>query len=1000
MSVEEDGRLNSVGAKLAKLGFVNPNKAAAALAEFPELISHPQLIDEFGLAADPDLALSATLNWYLGASEKLRLLWLDDAGARNRWLTVVGTSEAFGQHCAKHPETISLFIEDGVWENIGNRNAVVSRLLESVGATFSEGRFVAANDDESALVALRIAYRNEVVALAIRDLCEIDDLAVVAERLSYIADGVIEAALSIAWRNVNPNTPKSELAVIAMGKTGGRELNYISDVDVIFVAKPFEGYSVANDNANDEAIAEATRVASKMMQVCEAPTSEGMIWQVDPNLRPEGKAGALVRTLEGHISYYERWAQTWEFQALLKARPMAGNEELGLAYVNAVLPFVWEAAARPNFVEDVQAMRRRVVENIPSREQERELKLGVGGLRDVEFAVQLLQLVHGRSDAMLRSSNTLQALDALATWGYVGREDASILSAAYKFERVLEHRIQMYQMRRTHLVPEDEQELRRIGRSLGLKNDPAQSLLATLNRYKLDARRLHEKLFYRPLLQAVVRLDASDQKLSLDAAQERLKALGFADPENAMRHLSALGGGVSRRAAIQKTLLPVMLAWMAQTPNPDAGLLAFRRVSDALGSTPWYLRLLRDESAIAERLAYLLSVSSYFTEMVLSAPESVNLLADDANLRPRAMAALVKEMTSVGNRHEDLNSAISAIRAIRQRELIRISAADLLQFMSLEEVLVAISELSEATLAVSLDIVLNNHFRDRKPTLRIAMIGLGKLGGLEMSYASDADATFVYEAIEDNEMAAKDALTIISTLQNVLGMPAADPALHIDLDLRPEGKQGPIARSFDSYASYYQKWSLTWESQALLRAYFVGGDKDLGERFNQLIDQLRYPDNGLDELELREIRRIKARVESERLPRGANPATHLKLGPGGISDVEWVAQLMQLQFASKFPNLKDTSTLKVLEVLAQFNLLTAEESDQLIESWKYAVEIRNKLVLIGAKSNDSIPSDPNTLRLLSYALGDESGASTIERYRRLARRARNIMEKYVYGITE
>ena len=996
MSVDDDGRLNSVGAKLAKLGFVNPNKAAASLAEFPELISHAQLIDEFGLAADPDLALNATLSWYLNASEKLRLLWINDAGARNRWLTVVGASEAFGHHCAKHPESISLFLSDGQWENIGNREAVVARLLDSVSAKYSEGRYVAASDDEATLIALRIAYRNEVVALAIRDLCEIDDLAIVADRLSYIADGVIEAALAIAWRNVNPNTPESELSVIAMGKTGGRELNYISDVDVIFVARSFDDQV----ESNEAAINEATRVASKMMQVCEAPTSEGMIWQVDPNLRPEGKAGALVRTLEGHISYYERWAQTWEFQALLKARPMAGNLELGLAYVDAVLPFVWQAAARPNFVEDVQAMRRRVVENIPTREQDRELKLGIGGLRDVEFAVQLLQLVHGRSDAMLRSSNTLQALDALATWGYVGREDASTLAAAYKFERVLEHRIQMFQMRRTHLVPDDESELRRIGRSLGMKNDPAQSLLSTLSRYKLDARRLHEKLFYRPLLQAVVRLDATDQKLSLDAAQERLKALGFADPENAMRHLSALSGGVSRRAAIQKTLLPVMLSWMAQTPNPDAGLLGFRRVSDALGATPWYLRLLRDESAIAERLAYLLSVSRYFTDMVLSAPESVNLLSDDSNLRPREMATLVKEMNSVGNRHDDLDSAIAAIRAIRQRELIRISAADLLDFVSLEEVLVGISELTEATLAVSLEIVLKHHFKDRNPTLKISMIGLGKLGGLEMSYASDADATFVYESIDDSEMAAKDALSIISTLQNALGQPAADPALQIDLDLRPEGKQGPIARSLDSYASYYEKWSLTWESQALLRAYFVGGDKQLGDDFNQLIDRLRYPENGLDELELREIRRIKARVESERLPRGANPATHLKLGPGGISDVEWVAQLMQLQFAGKFPKLRDTSTLKVLEELANLNLITTEEASLLIEAWKYAVEIRNKLVLIGAKGNDSIPTDPNTLRLLSFALGDDSGASTIEKYRRLARRARNTMEKYVYGLTE
>lgn len=988
----EDGRLNSVEAKFAKLGFSNPEKSATALAEFPELLEHHQLLDEFGLAADPDLALDTTLRWYLKASENLRVQWLSDPGARNRWLTVVGSSEAFGQHCTKHPDAMNVFLENGMWQNLGNKNSVVERLLNSVGAEFSFGRHVASADDEQTLINLRIAYRKEVMALAIRDLCEIDDLEIVTERLSYIADAVIESALAIAWRSINPNQPKSEIAVIAMGKTGGRELNYISDVDVIYVARPYEDET--------DFLEEATRIASRLMQVCEAPTSEGMIWQVDPNLRPEGKAGALVRTLESHIGYFERWAETWEFQALLKARAMAGNSELGQSYVDAMQPFVWQAAARPNFVSDVQAMRKRVIENIPVREQDRELKLGVGGLRDVEFAVQLLQLVHGRSDVMLRSSNTLQALEALATWGYVGREDAATLASAYKFERVLEHRIQMYQMRRTHLVPEDEADLRRIGRSMGMKNDPAQSLIATLNRHKLDARRLHEKLFYRPLLQAVVRLDATDQKLSLDAAQERLKALGFNDPENAMRHLSALSGGVSRRAAIQKTLLPVMLSWMAQTPNPDAGLLAFRRVSDALGSTPWYLRLLRDESAIAERLAFLLSVSTYFTDLVLSSPESVNLLADESNLHPRAMSTLENEMQAVGNRHDNLGSAISAIRAIRQRELIRISAADLLKIISLQDVLIAISELTEVTLKVALEMVMKHHFQNREPTLHIAMIGLGKLGGLEMSYASDADATFVYIPISENEVAAKDALAIISTLQNQLGAPAADPALLIDLDLRPEGKQGAIARSLDSYASYYEKWSLTWESQALLRAYYVAGDRELGDAFIKIIDKLRYPEKGLDESQLREIRRIKARVESERLPRGADPATHLKLGPGGISDVEWTAQLFQLQYAGKMFEIRDTSTLKVLGELPKQNLIYEDEAKLLIEAWNCAVEIRNKLVLIGAKGNDSIPSDPNVLRMLAYVLGDESGAATIERYRRLSRRSRSIMEKYVYGIAD
>lgn len=993
MSTESDGRLHSAIARFAKLGLAEPEKAAATLAEFPRLQSHAQFVDELSLAADPDLALSTTLAWCAQADERLVSLWLEDAGLRARWLLVTGSSNAFGQFLMKHPHEASVLAADGLWQAPAHREEIVQRLLEAVGGTWQEGRWVAAADGESSLNALRIAYKREVIAIAARDLSGEAGLEVVSQQLSALADAVIEAATAIAWRSVNPNSPRSKFAVIAMGKCGGSELNYVSDVDVVFVAEPIH----PDDTA---ALDEATKLASRLMQVCEQPTSEGTIWQVDAALRPEGKAGALVRTLEGHLAYYQRWAETWEFQALLKARAMAGDRELGAAYVDAILPFVWQAAQRPNFVTDVQAMRKRVIENIPARELDRELKLGVGGLRDVEFAVQLLQLVHGRSDVMLRSSNTLEALQALVTWGYVGRDDAASLESAYRFERTLEHRIQMFEMRRTHLVPEEERDLRRIGRAMGLKNDPSASLLNTLNRHKLDARRLHEKLFYRPLLQAVVRLDPTDARLTLDAATERLKALGFVDPENALRHLSALSTGVSRRAAIQRTLLPVMLAWMAQTPTPDAGLLAFRKVSEALGATPWYLRLLRDESAVAERLAYILCVSRYATELLMRAPEAVNLLSDDERLVPTSLAALQQEMAAVAQRHDNAEDAVAAIRAIRQRELFRIAAADLLGLVSVEQVGSALSDLADAVLNVSLAAVTRHHWQDAEPTLTIALIGLGRLGGRELNYSSDADACFVYEPIAQHERAGADALAIVSQLQDLLTRPAQDPPFPLDLDLRPEGRHGAVARTLESYSAYYQRWSLTWESQALLRARWVGGDPLLGAQFVEMIDRLRYPDSGLSAEELREIRRIKARVESERLPRGADPLTHVKLGRGGIADVEWTVQLLQLEHAAKYSGLRTTSTLGALSALKAQGLVTSTEAEILAESWLVASAIRNGITLTQAKPSDSLPVQLSELRLLAYVRGRVSGAELTDRYRRVSRRARSVMEKYVYGLSD
>ena len=236
------------------------------------------------------------------------------------------------------------------------------------------------------------------------------------------------------WPSAELGGEHGRLAVIAMGKCGGRELNYVSDVDVVFVAEPA-------DTAT-------TKLAGRVMRV-----AGEACFEVDANLRPEGRQGALVRTLDGHLSYYKRWAKTWEFQALLKARPVAGDPELGAAYAEAVAPLVWSAAGRDDFVADVQAMRRRVEEHIRPDHAARELKLGPGGLRDVEFAVQLLQLVHGRTDEDLRSPSTLEALAALSDGGYVGREDGANLAASYRFLRLLEHRLQLQRMRRTHLLP-------------------------------------------------------------------------------------------------------------------------------------------------------------------------------------------------------------------------------------------------------------------------------------------------------------------------------------------------------------------------------------------------------------------------------------------------------------------------------------------------------------------------------------------------------------------
>jgi glutamate-ammonia-ligase adenylyltransferase len=781
-----------------------------------------------------------------------------------------------------------------------------------------------------------------------------------------------------------------------MGKCGGRELNYVSDVDVIFVAEPLEG------GDEEAALRTATRLASGVLRACGEATAEGSLWQVDAALRPEGKQGALVRTLASHIGYYERWAKTWEFQALLKARPAAGDRVLGEAYVDAVSPFVWSAADGPDFVADVQRMRQRVEDHIPAREADRELKLGRGGLRDVEFSVQLLQLVHGRSDVMLRSPSTLVALEALSTWGYVGREDGATLGAAYRFLRTLEHRIQLHELRRSHIVPEDEADLRRIGRSLGLRTDPVAELTAEWRRHAREVRRIHEKLFYRPLLQAVARLDPGDARLTPEAAEERMAALGYADPAGALRHLEALTSGVSRRAAIQRTLLPVLLGWFADGPDPDAALLGFRRMSDDLGSTPWYLRLLRDESLAAERMATILSSSRFATDLLLRSPDAVALLADDRELLPRSREALVTEAQAAVSRHEDPETAVGALRALRRRELFRIAACDVLGLIEEQDVMSALTDVTDATLIGTLAVAERSVIADRGslPT-RMALVAMGRFGGGELGYSSDADLIFVHDPLPDaNEKDASDAaFAIANDIRRLLMTPSPDPALEIDADLRPEGRQGPLVRSLDSYRAYYERWSAPWEAQALIRARPFAGDADLCAAFTSLVDPLRWPTGGISDADTREMRRLKARMESERLPRGADPSTHLKQGRGGLADVEWVAQLLQLRHAalSDLPDLRTTSTLAALDAATEAGLLDAGDRDMLESSWLLATRVRNAIALTSGRPSDSVPTSGPVLAAVAHLLGYRQPADLLEEYRRTTRRARGVVERVFYG---
>ncbi|WP_205547872.1 bifunctional [glutamine synthetase] adenylyltransferase/[glutamine synthetase]-adenylyl-L-tyrosine phosphorylase [Leucobacter sp. wl10] len=1000
-------------ADVARAGFQDLSAARDELHALARLIGAPvgDLLEAFSRAADSDAALVRVRHL---AERHPGALGEFDARSLRRLGQLVGASPALGDFFTRRPERLGEILAGGG----GPIDLETARgeLLSAVTAPETGTAFAG----EIGWNALRVRYRELLASVMLHDLrCarkgrSLEAFEGVAASLSALAGAAIEASLVVGRATIaagisGPPLPPERLAalrlaVVAMGKCGAEELNVVSDVDVMFVVESADEEALCGDAL----IRAGTRLASETMRGIHDPALEPPLWQVDANLRPEGRHGPLVRTLGSMLSYYDRWAKAWEFQALLKARPLAGDLELGGEFVRRTRHLVWASSSREDFVGSVQRMRQRVTEHIADDELDVQLKLGPGGLRDIEFSVQLLQLVHGQYDERLHLRGTLPALRALVEGGYVARSDGERLSDDYRSLRVLEHRLQLRELRRTAIMPLDDEGLRVLARASGLAGTGG-DLLALWERTKREVRELHLKIFYAPLLSAVAALPEEELVLGSDEARARLTSIGFRDPDGAMRHLAALTRGTTRRARIQRNLMPVLLQWLAEGTDPDYGLLAFRRVSEANSEAPWYLRLLRDGTDAAERLMRVLSCSRFAAELLESIPDAVAWLERNESLRPVALDALLEEMRSLGSRRESIEAVAAALRAVHRREVLRLAMGRVVGALDDEEVAIGL----DAAHTALLDGLLIALFHDDRttqssiagrgspPGLELALIGLGRYGGRELGFASDIDLVAVFRAPPEvpQDRASRAAGRIVSELRRLV----SDPRFPVDLDfdLRPEGKNGPIVRSLDAYRSYYGRWSVTWEAQALLRARPVAGGRALGADFIAMADEIRYP-AAFGENEAREVRRVKARVEAERLPQGADPKRHLKLGPGGISDVEWLVQLLQLREGARRPELRTVSTLRALDAAAELEMLTPQDAAHLADSWCFASRVRSALKLWTGRRSDTLPADWTDLEGIAGVLGLPSGRTSEleERWFAVSRRARGVFEREFFGYTD
>jgi glutamate-ammonia-ligase adenylyltransferase len=985
----------------ARYGFTELAVTAKNAQELEALLgtSIRENLKTLSAVASPDQALESLIRLCRAHTAEIKELLANQESSR-RLCQLIGASSALTEFVERQPDQLKTFKLPPILRNAEDYQQIILESVRSqIGSTFESPKVW----DE-----IRICYRSLLLEIAIFDLSSEDSQASIADVAAALADlaaAAIEAGLEVARAELKNSADhgvfteteidNTLLSVIAMGKCGARELNYISDVDVIFVAD-----SQSESLEPQRAVEVATKLATRMMRAMDGTSTEPMLWQVDPNLRPEGKSGALVRTLDSHVAYYERWAQSWEFQALLKARPIAGDQALGERYIRALSPKVWSSSNRENFVESVQRMRERVSEFIPTEEIDRQIKLGPGGLRDIEFTVQLLQLVHGRTDESVRQRDTVSAIQALTEGGYIGRSDANEFSAHYKFLRLLEHRIQMSEMRRTHLMPVLPAKQRALARSVSIKLT-AEDLLAKWDSVKVEVRALHQRIFYRPLLSAVSKLGEDSLSLSSEQVVDRLRAIGFVDPKGALDQIQALTAGLSRRAVIQKQLLPVLLQWFSEGTDPDAALLSFRRLSEDLGDSHWYLRMLRDSSGAAERMTQVLSNSRLATSLFERIPEAAAWFERLEELTPMTNQELTTEFDAVISRHDSPDDAASSIRSIRRRETLRIAIGAVLGELNIEQVSQGLSDISACYLRAALDIsieIIDQAKSDSAGQVDFAIIAMGRFGGEELGFGSDADVMYLYKAKPgvDNEVAQRISEKIITEIKRITGDQVLE--FQIDIDLRPEGKNGPVVRSIESYEAYYKRWSDTWEAQALLRARPIAGSSEIQHEFLELINRYRYPSQ-FSSAAATEIRRIKARVETERLPLGADPKRHLKLGRGSLSDVEWLVQLLQMQHGAEHKTIRTPKTLDALNAMVSEGIIAEHDARVLSEAWLLASRLRSASVLWANKSSDVLPSDRRQLegmaRILEYPRG--SASMLEEDYLAFTRRSRMVYERLFFG---
>jgi glutamate-ammonia-ligase adenylyltransferase len=824
----------------------------------------------------------------------------------------------------------------------------------------------------------------------------------VGRELAHLAAACLDAAVTRVRAELvarygearNPDGTRSRFVVMGMGKLGGEELNFSSDIDLLYLYESDQ--AIVGDGRELSAHEFFSRLAERVGRAIGDVTDEGYCFRVDLRLRPEGTRGPVTNSLHAAEHYYESWGRPWERQAWLKARPVAGELDLGDEALALLEPFIWPRSSGPEVIRAVHALMARIRAELGSPD---DVKLGPGGIREIEFFVQALQLVHGRSTAV-RARGSLRALDQLLFAGLTSEREHRALVEAYVFLRRVEHRLQLDEGRQTHTLPEDPARRALFARRLGFAD--AARFEETLARHRRDVSELYATLGApepppRPPVLALL-----DPATSREGMARALDELGFVDLETSTDELETLVTRPHSPFAPPEAgpFAAQLLEDAAASPDPD---LALRRLVDLVGrrgSAAEVWRLLAVHRPLQRLVVSLFGTSEFLSKELIAHPELLEPLLSAAQAQPQRSRAQLEAITAAALAaapREDEEAQLNALRRVKSEELLRIGLYDVAGVLEPWQVAHQLSDLADTMLQAALDLVAPITFRKYgTPDAKLAVIGLGKLGGRELGYSSDLDVVFVYDGDPSHfEVMSRLAQRLLHALSAYL---SEGRLYEIDTRLRPSGQKGALVSSLSGFRAYHQQAAQLWERQALIKARTVAGDRALGVAIEQITRAHVYGAHAALTVDMAaEIGRLRARMEKEL----ANETAHrfnFKTGRGGLTDVEFLVQYLQLREGPRVPALRVRATTEALAALQDEAVLSAGEARALAESYAFLRRLENRLRIVKDRSIQELTDEPRELDKLARRMGYVAaapGARLLADYREHADRVRAIYARYL-----